>query len=112
MFNIHVTEFDNDLGKNKAREALEVLLEAYPRYSWKVDVKGGVCFVRMLDDRLKGNWGINLKMKDLDHDAAVFKRKVKFAAGEFLERCNLRRGMNTGEEVKVFEGIPDKWQPT
>ena len=111
MFNIHVTEFDNDLGKNKAKEALEILTTEYPGYSWKVDVKGGVCFVRLLDRRLRGNWGINLKLRSLDHDAAVFKRKVKFAAGEFLERCRLRRGMNQGEEIRVFEGIPERWQP-
>jgi hypothetical protein len=111
MFNIQVAEFDNDLGRNKAKEALEILAESYPGYSWKVDVKGGVCFVRLLDTRLKGAWGMNMKLRDCDHDAAVFKRKVKFAAGEFLERCSLRRGMNRGETIRRFEGIPERWQP-
>jgi hypothetical protein len=112
MFNIQVAEFDNKLGENKAKEALEILAEAYPGYSWKVDVKGGVCFVRLLDLNLKGTWGINVKMRGLDHDAAVFKRKVKFAAGEFLERCNLRRGKNEGARIKAFEGVPERWQPS
>jgi hypothetical protein len=77
-----------------------------------VDVKGGVCFVRLLDKQLRGNWGICLKMRALDHDAAVFKRKVKFAAGEFLERANLIRGMaRRGEIIKHVDGLPERFQP-
>lgn len=104
-------EYDNALGQAKAKEALTVLMDEYPGYSWKVDVKGGVVFVRLLDHRLRGNWGMNLKLRALDHDAAVFKRKVKYVAGEFLERCNLRRAWNEGEAIKHVDGIPEKYQP-
>ena len=107
-------EFENALGQAKAKEALEILMEAYPGYSWKVDVKGGVCFIRLLDVRLLGNWGMNLKLKDIDHDAAVFKRKVKFAAGEFLDRANLRRSWNDGTKLTKVDGVPERhvWRPT
>lgn len=111
MFNIQVAEFDTSLEKEKAKEALEILSEAYPGYSWRVKVRGGVCFIRLLDTNLRGAWGINLKLRNLDHDGAVFKRKVKFAAGEFLERCNLRRGINQGDKIRRFEGVPERWQP-
>jgi hypothetical protein len=104
-------EFDNALGQAKAREALEILMQAYPGYSWKVTVKGGVCFVRLLDPDLRGNWGMNLKLRAIDHDAAVFKRKVKYVAGEFLERCNLRRLSNEGAKIARVDGIPERFQP-
>jgi hypothetical protein len=104
-------EFENALGQAKAKEALEILIEAYPGYSWKVDVKGGVCFVRLLDRNLRGNWGMNLKLRAMDHDAAVFKRKVKYVAGEFLERCNLKRAWNEGGSIARVDGVPEKHQP-
>jgi hypothetical protein len=111
MFNIQVAEFENELGRNKAKEALEILTESYPGYSWKVDVKGGICFVRLLDLRLKGTWGMNMKLRDSDHDSAVFKQSVKFGAGEFLERCKLRRGRNNGDAITRVDGLPERWQP-
>lgn len=111
MFNVQCAEFDNELGKNKAKEALEILSEAYPGYSWRVLYRGGICFVQLLSKELKGYWGIAVKVAEFDHDAAIFKRKVKFAAGEFLERCNLRRGVNTGETVRRVDGIAERWQP-
>lgn len=111
MFNVQVAEFDNELGKAKAKEALEVLSEAYPGHSWRVLYRGGVCFVQLLDRSLKGYWGMNIKCTDFDHDSAVFKRKVKFVAGEFLERCNLKRGRNTGEKIHRVDGLAERWQP-
>ena len=111
MFNIQVAEFDNALGENKAKEALETLNEAYPGYSWKVLYRGGVCFVQLLDRSLKGTWGMCVKVREFDHDAAIFKRKVKFAAGEFLERCNLKRGMNEGGKIARVDGLAERWQP-
>jgi len=104
-------EYENNLGELKAKEALSILMEAYPGYSWKVDIKGGVCFIRLLDGRLRGNWGMNLKLKSMDHDSAVFKRKIKYVAGEFLERCNLKRAWNEGAAIGHVDGIPDKYQP-
>ena len=107
-------EFDNALGKAKAKETLEILMEEYPGYSWKVDVKGGVCFIRLIDLRLRGNWGMNIKLKTIDHDAAVFKRKVKYVAGEFLERAGLVRGIKDGTKITKVDGVPERhiWQPT
>lgn len=111
-FNIQVAEFDNALGENKAKEALEILTEAYPGYSWKCLYRGGVCFVQLLDVDLRGRrgfWGMAMKVREFDHDAAVFKRKVKFAAGEFLERAGLRRGMNDGVRIHGVDGLSERW---
>lgn len=110
-FLVHAIEYDTRLDQDKAREALEILMREYPGYSWKPAVRGGVCFIRLLDPRLRGNWGMNIKLKAVDHDSAVFKRKVKYVAGEFLERCNLRRSFNIGEVVTRVDGVPEKHQP-
>lgn len=112
MFNVQVAEFDNALGADKAKEALEILTEAYPGYSWSVLYRGGVCFVRLLSRELKGTWGMCVKVREFDHDAAVFKRKVKYAAGEFLERCALARGWNQGGKVQRVDGLAERWQPS
>lgn len=105
------TEFDNALSEDVCKHALDALRQAYPGYSWKAFVKQGVCFIRLLDNRLRHPWGINLKLKALDHDAAVFKRKVTFAGGEFLERCGLSRTGNIDEFMTRMEGVPDRSQP-
>ena len=111
VFITHAVEYDTRMDMDKAREALEVLMSEYPGYSWKPSVKGGVCFIRLLDPNLRGNWGMNIKLSAVDHDAAVFKRKVKYVAGEFLERCNLRRAWNMGDKIKHVDGVPEKHQP-
>jgi hypothetical protein len=102
-------EWDNALSKDVVKNALHILNTTYPGYSWKVFVKGGICFVRLLDKKL-GNrpWGMNLKLKAVDHDAEVFKRKVKFVAGEFLERSGISRQGNLDEVITKVDGIPQR----
>ena len=113
-FLTHAIEYENALGESKAKDALAVLMREYPGYSWKVDVKGGVLFVRLLDAQLRSrraNWGMAKKLSAMDHDAAVFEKELKFMAGEFLERANLRRAWNQGEQIKRLEGLPEAMQP-
>ena len=105
------TEWDNHLAQDVCKNALSTLNTTYPGYSWKVFVKQGVCFVRLLDRRLRHPWGINLKLRAVDHDAEFFKRQVKFAGGEFLERCGLSRQGNIDEFMKRMEGVPMRSQP-
>lgn len=106
------TEWDNALARDVCRNALGILNTTYPGYSWKVFVKQGVCFVRLLDKRL-GNapWGMNLKLRAVDHDAEFFKRKVKYVAGEFLERSGISRRGNLDELIVRVEGLPKRHQP-
>lgn len=109
MFNIQYAEFSNPIGLEKAKEALEALNQAYPGYSWAVKYEGGVCFIKLLDEQLRllfrGPVGFALKVRDVDHDAAVFKRKVIYVAGELLERCDLRRAKaEIGATIKDMQG--------
>lgn len=105
------SEFDNALSRDVCKNALEILTTTYPGYSWKVFVRDGICFIRLLDRSLNGNWGMNLKLRALDHDAAVFKRKVKYVAGEFLERSGISRRGNHDESISKVEGVPQRYQP-
>lgn len=114
IFSPYITldgEWDNALAQDVCRHALVILRQTYPGYSWRVMCKQGVCFIRMLDSRLRHPWGINLKLRAVDHDIEFFKRQVKFAAGEFLERCGLSRVGNLDEFMKRMEGIPQRSQP-
>ena len=96
--------------ENEANSVLEVLTTAYPGYPWGVRVYDGGIFIRNLD--FPANWGMNMKAKNVQHDAAVFKREIIMMAGEWLERANLRRGRNVNEDQIVkLEGAPDNHQP-
>lgn len=105
------TEGDTDAQYAESVAIMELLTAAYPGHPWAVRVAGGVVFIRYLDDRLLGNWGMAFKQKDVDHDAAVLKRNVIMMAGEWLERAGLARGRSNGDEIIRVEGVPDTDQP-
>jgi hypothetical protein len=101
-------------GGTKQEEAdshhvLEILCSAYPGHPWATRVEGGVVFIKHLE--FGTNWGMCKKFSDISHDAAVFKKEIIMAAGEFLERAGLVRGRATGDEIVRVEGVPEKDQP-
>lgn len=91
-----------------AHTVLEILCDVYPGHPWATRVDGGIIFIRHLE--MPGDWGMNLKVRKLYHDAAVFKKEVIMAAGEFLERAGLVRGRHDGSEIVRVEGIPETEQ--
>ena len=91
-----------------AQYVLEILCATYPNHPWAVRMDGGVVFIRHLE--LGSNWGMNLKFRNMTHDAAVFKKEIVMAAGEYLERAGLKRGRGGDEIMTHFEGIPEKDQ--
>lgn len=82
------------------------LVAHYPGHGWFVLVKGGVVHVKILD--INDKWGMCLHYSQMKGDAAERKRSLILAAGELLERANLKRGASSGEKVTRVEGIPDK----
>ena len=99
------TEHDSDAGM--AEQILADLCRAYPGHGWFVVIRGGVVHVKDMD--INEHWGMALKYSQIKADAQDRKRQVIRAAGEFLERANLRRGAKTESgKVKHVEGIPDK----
>lgn len=81
------------------------LWSAYPGHCWSVTIKGGLVIIRNLE--WSQSWGMNIPYSKLSGDAQDRKRQVIMAAGEFLERANMRRGAKA-KDVAHIEGIPDK----
>lgn len=102
-------EGQNPAGDKLAKDVLEMLWEKYPGHPWSAQVTGGVLFIKHLG--FGKNWGMIRHLKSVDFDAAVLKRQVTMAAGEFLERANLRRAAANGEQIKRLEGVPERDQP-
>lgn len=105
------TEGDTDFQHSDAHKIMELLTAAYPGHPWAVRVAGGMIFIRYLDQRLSGNWGMAMKQKDTQHDAAVLKRDVIRMAGEWLERSGLKRGVSNGDKIEDVDGVPLKYKP-
>ena len=98
-----------DAQEADAHAILGLLTVCYPGHPWSVRVGGGVVFIRHLE--FGSQWGMNLRVTEVDHDAAVLKRKVIMLAGEWLERAGLKRGRYDDEPIEHVEGVPEKWQP-
>lgn len=96
--------------QSDADSILEILCLAYPGHPWAVRVDGGVIFIRHLASPA-ANWGMNCKVRNVNHAAAVLKREIVKMAGEFLERAGLARGRYDDTEIQRVEGVPEKFQP-
>jgi hypothetical protein len=93
----------------EARDALDALCVAYPDHPWFVSVVGGTLRIRYL--AFESPYGMNIRLPEVNHDAAVLKRKIIYLAGEWLERAGLTRGRKTDDEIYRVEGVPERWQP-
>lgn len=105
------TEGKNEAQMSEAEKVVGILTACYPGHPWAARVDDGLIFIRYLDPNLSGNWGMVLKTKDVEHDAAVMKKKIVMLAGEWLERAGLKRGRNNDDEIQHVDGLPDKHQP-
>jgi hypothetical protein len=106
MTNIVGFDCEHASDEAMAGQMVSDLCLAYPGHGWFVVVKGGVVQVKDLD--LSDKWGMVLHYTQIKGDAQDRKRSLLRAAGEFLERANLRRGTKTDDVVTRVEGIPDK----
>ena len=95
--------------EDEANGILHALSVAYPSYPWGVRVYDGGFFIRNLD--FPPNYGMNCKYKNFGYSASAMQREIILMAGEWLERANLKRGRNNGDEIERLEGIPEKYQP-
>ena len=96
--------------EDEAKSVLDLLDVAYPGHPWSVRVMPGLIFIRHLE--FGPSWGMNLKTSEVDHDAAVLRRKVVYLAGEWLERAELKRSRaEEGVGIDWVEGVPLRDQP-
>ena len=98
-----------DAQEDEARKVLVLLDACYPGHPWSVRVMPGLIFIRHLDFE-GGQWGMNLRVTEVDHDAAVLKRKIIMLAGEWLERAGLARGAADETPHGFVEGVPPEFQ--
>lgn len=100
-------DVENDIDDQIAMQMIKDLCHAYPGHGWFVLIRGGIVQVKIMD--INPYWGMALHYNDIKGDASKRKASLIRAAGEFLERCNLKRGSNTGEAVTKIDGVPDKF---
>jgi hypothetical protein len=101
-----IVEADDDRDDAKAAEVARILCEAYPCHPWHVRIGCGVIVIKHL--RLSSKYGMNRHYSRVTFDAKVLKREIVMAAGEFLERAGMVRGLDQGDKPKSVEGIPQK----
>jgi hypothetical protein len=89
-----------------AEQMLADLCTTYPGHAWFVVIRGGIVQIKDMD--LNDKWGMALHYSQIKGDAKDRKRDILRAAGEFLERANLKRGRKTDDVALKVEGIPDK----
>lgn len=107
---------DNNLADAFAKDVAEILSGTYPNHAWWIECKGGVLIIKHLEaSGARGLIGMLRKMDLLPQDTTALKKELIQAAGELLERANLRRGARTDDPVTSFE-MDDKkmekyWKP-
>jgi hypothetical protein len=100
------TETDHPQLDGLAKELAEYICAAYPGYSWAVTIRGGMVQIR--SNRIHPNWGMQIYLNDIQHDAGSRKKTVVMKAGEFLEAANMKRGLWQGDYAKELDGRKDK----
>ena len=89
------------------KDVAETLHQHYPGHLWAVAVQPGVIIIKNLS--ISHSHGMVIHLTTYNSDPS--NKMVIRLGGEFLERARLKRGRDTGEEVKVLEGVEDKYQP-
>lgn len=104
------TEGPTEALHDNAKEIVDLISTVYPGHPWAVRCDKGFIFIRHL--AFGSNWGMNLRVKEADHDAAVLKKKLVMLAGEWLERAGMKRGRyDPDQETYRVEGVPEHFQP-
>lgn len=103
-------EGDTPAEEREALTVLEILNGVYSWVPWYVVMRGGMIHIKDLSIKNRG-WGMAVKFRNVNHDAAVFRREVIMKAGEWLERCDKLRHRDDHEDIRRIEGLPDAHQP-
>lgn len=90
-----------------AKDVAETLYKHYPLHMWAVTVRGGIIFIKNMS--ISSSHGMTVFLDSYYSDPG--NTKIIRFAGELLERANLRRGKDTGDEVTHVEGLAENYQP-
>lgn len=101
-------ESENPANLPMAKEMLETLHAAYPNHSWWVRIDGGVVIIKHFS--ISGTCGMVRPFHIIAHDAQARKRDIIRAAGELLERANMKRGGYEEQAITKFDTESDvRW---
>jgi hypothetical protein len=84
---------DTPQAVNEAMTYLNVLITAYPRYSWAVELLDGLCTIRNLS--LHGQWGCRF----IPENTTDPNKAVLMYGGEILERFALARDKANDDKI-------------
>ena len=109
MQTLALTESKTEKGHSVAKKTQEILNKYYPGYFWFVRCDDGVLDIKSAEI---GRASMIRHLKNTEFDWKIFEKDIIMAAGEFLERAKLFRGMSRGEIAKTLDGGEKiKWQP-
>lgn len=105
---ILLTEQDDIRDVSLCKDIGETLHKHYPDHLWAVMVQGGTIVIQNLN--ISTRMGMRFPISKYYADPG--NKEVIRKAGELLERAHMFRGAYDGEQAKILEGAPDKYQPT
>ena len=91
--------------EHTAGEVMRSICEAYPGHPWHVQVRDGILTIKHM--RMSAKWGMNKRLSEI-FSISDLKRSAVMAAGEWLERANVYRGRDQGDQIVQVEGIEKK----
>lgn len=91
-----------------AKDVADALYKHYPGHPWAASIRGGVIFIRNLS--ISNSHGMCVHLSSYYADPG--NKKIIRLAGELLERANLNRGRDRGDEVVHVDGLAENYQPT
>lgn len=102
-----VTESEDVRNLPMCKEVAEILVKAYPGYTWHVRIDGGLLIIKNL--MIHHQWSMVRKYSDIAHDARHRHDEVIRAGAELLERAHMPlRG--EGQIANQLEGAK-KFRP-
>jgi hypothetical protein len=104
--NIVGIDCEHPTDEGMAKQAIQTLVAHYPGHDWNVVIRGGIMHVKAMN--IHHQWGMCLHYSQIKADAKERAKGIVRAAGEFLERANLKRGAYEGQKVAAVDGISAK----
>ena len=105
---VDITSYDEETVQMEAmaKTACQILCDMYPDHLWTVGWMPGLalCVKNMA---IPGNYGFTIDCQKIA-TSSEFKRLVREAGGELLERCGMRRGRWNGEFATHLDGSDPK----
>jgi len=108
---VDISSYDEETVQMEAiaKVAAQILCDVYPNHLWTVGWMPGMALA-VKNMAIPGNYGYTLDCTKIA-SASEFKRLVRTAGGELLERCGMPRGAWNGEFATHLDGADPRHMP-